>query len=137
MFATSRNYFLKFGPVSPLLQEGDSSALTRRQAADYFYPYATDRLEFRRPRVQLDHPKPRGVHAPRAIYSGPERKVRTMHVPGVVERVLVRRRSGIFLVTRVDHQRQLAIVIPLNGYGQAAIEVPFTELMPCLEKTVF
>jgi hypothetical protein len=59
-----------------------------------------------------------------------------MHVPGIIERVQVRRRSGMFLVTRVDHQRQVAVVIPLNGYGQAAIEVPFTELLPCAEKAV-
>ena len=58
-----------------------------------------------------------------------------MHVPGLIERVQVRRRVGIYLVTRVDHQRQTAVVIPLNGYGQAAIEVPFTELLPCPEKT--
>jgi len=58
-----------------------------------------------------------------------------MHVPGLIERVIVRRRSGIYLVTRIDHQRQLAHVIPLNGYGQPGIEVPFTELLPCTEKT--
>jgi len=59
-----------------------------------------------------------------------------MHVPGLIERVLVRRRSGVYLVTRVDHQRQVAVVIPLDGYAQAAIEVPFTELLPCIvEKT--
>lgn len=57
-----------------------------------------------------------------------------MHVPGLIERVLVRRRSGVFLVTRVDHQRQVAIVIPLAGYAQAAVEVPFTELLPCIEE---
>ena len=57
-----------------------------------------------------------------------------MHVPGIIERVLVRRRSGVYLVTRVDHQQQLAVVIPLNGFGQAAFEVPFTELLPCIEK---
>jgi hypothetical protein len=56
-----------------------------------------------------------------------------MHVPGLIERVAVRRRSGIFLVTRVDHQRQVAFVIPLNGYTQNALEVPFTELLPCTE----
>ena len=59
-----------------------------------------------------------------------------MHVPGIIERVLVRRRSGVYLVTRVDHQRQLAVVIPLNGFGQAALEVPFTELLPCTEKVL-
>ncbi|KAA6459208.1 hypothetical protein DYQ86_18300 [Acidobacteria bacterium AB60] len=53
-----------------------------------------------------------------------------MHVPALIERVMVRRRSGIFLVTRVDHQRQVASVIPLNGFDPA-IEVPFTELLPC------
>jgi len=57
-----------------------------------------------------------------------------MYVPGLIERVLVRRRIGVFLVTRVDHQRQVAVVIPLNGYGQAAVEVPFTELLPCVEE---
>lgn len=56
-----------------------------------------------------------------------------MHVPGLIERVLVRRRSGVYLVTRVDHQRQVAVVIPLNGFD-AAIEVPFSELEPCSEK---
>jgi hypothetical protein len=57
-----------------------------------------------------------------------------MHVPGLIERVLVRRRSGLYLVTRVDHERQVAVVIPLNGFAQAAIEVPFTELLPCVEQ---
>ena len=56
-----------------------------------------------------------------------------MHVPALIERVMVRRRSGIFLVTRVDHQRKVAVVIPLNGFD-AAIEVPFTELEPCTEQ---
>ena len=56
-----------------------------------------------------------------------------MHVPGLIERVLVRRRSGVFLVTRVDHERQLASVIPLNGFGQT-LEVPFAELLPCVEQ---
>ena len=57
-----------------------------------------------------------------------------MHVPGLIERVLVRRRSGLFLVTRVDHQREVALVIPLNGFGQAAIEVSFSELLPYAEQ---
>lgn len=56
-----------------------------------------------------------------------------MHVPGLIERVLVRRRSGLFLVTKVDHQRQIAVVIPLNGFD-TAIEVPFTELLPSTEQ---
>jgi hypothetical protein len=55
-----------------------------------------------------------------------------MHVPALIERVMVRRRTGIYLVTRVDHQRQTAVVIPLNGFD-APIEVPFTELMPCAQ----
>lgn len=57
-----------------------------------------------------------------------------MHIPGIIERVNVRRRMGVFLVTRVDHNRQVAVVVPLNGYGQASLEVPFTELLPCTEK---
>lgn len=56
-----------------------------------------------------------------------------MYVPGLIERVLVRRRSGLFLVTKVDHQRQIAVVIPLNGFD-AALEVPFTELLPSTEE---
>lgn len=56
-----------------------------------------------------------------------------MHIPGIVERVLVRRRTGVYLVTRVDHNRNIAVVIPLNGFGQAALEVAFTELLPCSE----
>lgn len=53
-----------------------------------------------------------------------------MYVPGLIERVMVRRRNGIYLVTRVDHQRQVASVIPLNGFDPS-IEVPFSELLPC------
>jgi hypothetical protein len=83
---------------------------------------------------QLDHPQPRGVHAPRAAVPVPQ-KVLEMHIPGLVERVNVRRRIGVFLVTRIDHKRQVAVVVPLNGYGLAPVEVPFTELFPCTEKS--
>ena len=57
-----------------------------------------------------------------------------MHIPGIVERVNVRRRLGLFLVTRVDHSRQVAVVVPLSGFGQTSIEVSFSELLPCTEK---
>ena len=88
------------------------------------------------PSPKLDHPQPRGAHAPRAAVPGSWKKVQDMHIPGIVERVLVRRRSGVYLVTRVDHNRNIAVVIPLNGFGQAALEVAFTELLPCTEVIV-
>jgi hypothetical protein len=56
-----------------------------------------------------------------------------MHVPCARERVFVARRSEVFLVVWVDHERQEADLIPLHGAVSVEESVPFSQLEPYRE----
>jgi|HubBroStandDraft_6_1064221.scaffolds.fasta_scaffold198610_1 hypothetical protein len=48
-----------------------------------------------------------------------------MHIPSLLERVLVKERDALFLVIRADHEKQVADLLSFT-LGQAAMQgVPF------------
>jgi hypothetical protein len=51
-----------------------------------------------------------------------------MYVPTVVEKVRVKGREEIFLVTRIDRQTENAHLIPLQGSSDDQIDVPFAQI---------
>jgi hypothetical protein len=57
-----------------------------------------------------------------------------MYIPQGRERVQLVGRGGVFRVAWVDHERQKADLLPLDGPLTAEQNVPFSEIEPCCEK---
>jgi hypothetical protein len=53
-----------------------------------------------------------------------------MYSPALLERVHLRGRDGIFLVTRVDHEEKVADLLPFTHSQLAKRDVPFGMLEP-------
>ena len=53
-----------------------------------------------------------------------------MHIPKLVERVIVDGHDEIYLVTRVDLNCETAHVVPLEKAGATVLTVPFSSLSP-------